>query len=323
MKKILLGLVCVVAVLTSFRIVRQSLTGIPRDAPLIGTDTAPPAEEKARLVPPGPEDLGPKPKAWHWQEIAVHATNFGKVANDALPAANSGNSDAQFALYALFQYCRDGMRQRTPEQRSRIPEPIFREMHARCDGLAAQFPDLAGEADRWLHKALEAKFPRALAFAAYEDLNAMARKPPKKEERQRRIYAARSNILQALNSNDPAITFEVATVLWQFFPDDPRVEQAKWVWRLAGCEQGLECGSKEMFVLDDCRRRNMCMNDETTAQYILRVGDFPSLDARAHNLARTLRKGELDDRTFEETVTSIPPPSRKRDVPSTPARILP
>jgi hypothetical protein len=268
-----------------------------------------------------PNDMGPHPRRWLWQERMVRATDFAVLAESALPAARAGNADAQFALYGIFSNCRDGLRKRTAAELAQLPEVMLRDMHAHCDALAAQYPDLGVEAEIWLTKSLESKFPRALAFTSLEEIRAMTRNPPKRSERARRTQVARENLLLALQSNDPAITEVVPEFLPTLFPGAPQLERAQWIWRLAACEQGLDCGPRSPLVLDDCRAHDRCIDGEAAPEYIRRVsGDFPSLTARARNLARALRKSQLDGKAFDETVTSLAAPDS--NIMATPARIL-
>jgi hypothetical protein len=253
-------------------------------------------ERYGKLERVDPNDMGPHPSPWLWQERLL--------AESALPAAQAGNADAQFALYGVFSYCRDGRR----------------DVNAHCDALAAQHPDLDAEAKTWLTKSLDSKFPRALVFTALEDMRAMARKPPARGERVRRTQLARENLLLALQSNDPAITEVVPEFLPALFPGAPEVERARWIWKLAACEQGLDCGPRAPMVQNDCRAHDRCIAGEAAPDYIRRVsGDFPSLTARARNLARALRKTQLDGKSFDETVTGLAAPNS--DVMST-TRIL-
>jgi hypothetical protein len=246
-----------------------------------------PAPELRR--PEATNDLGPRPRTYLWQDRLGGAVDYAALIDLALPAAQAGNADAQFALYGAFSYCRD------------IVEP-------RCHVLAAQFPDFSVEADRWLAQSLERKFPRAFALDALEDLRDLTRNPPPEPEQLRRIESARSRLLFALNSNDPAITQVVPHFLPAFFPDDLRVVRARWVWLMAACEQGLRCDSSSKIMQEDCMTHDRCSAGESVTTYIRRVsGDFPSLMARARNLARTLRNSQLDDKAFDETVTSLPP----------------
>lgn len=251
-------------------------------------------------------EMGPRPKPYIWQQRLERAKDYASLVEIALPAANAGNADAQFTLYGAFSYCRDGLRKRTPDEMAQFPEIMLRDMHAHCDDLAAQYPDLATEAEIWLTKSLESKFPRALAFTALEEVRALTRKPPKKNERDRRVQVARENLLLALKSNDPSITKDVPEFLPVLFPDSPQVPRAQWVWRLAACEQGLDCGPKAEMMLRDCRMHDRCIEGETAIDYIRRAsGDFSSLMSRARNLARQLRKSQLDAQVFDETVTSL------------------
>jgi hypothetical protein len=114
---------------------------------IIETVVREPAPERRR--PETTEDMGPRPRTYLWQDRLGNAVDYAALIELALPAAQAGNADAQFALYGAFSYCRD------------IVEP-------RCNGLAALFPDFAVEADRWLAQSIERKFPRAFALGALE-----------------------------------------------------------------------------------------------------------------------------------------------------------
>lgn len=251
-------------------------------------------------------DMGPRPRSYLWQERLERAKDYAPLVELALPAANAGNADAQFALYGAFSFCRDGLRKRSPEELAQVPEIMLRDMHAHCDALAAQYPDPSTEAEVWLTRSLESRFPRALAFVALEEVRAMTRKPPKKNELARRLQMARENLLLALKSNDPSITEDVPEFLPVLFPDSPQVPRAQWVWRLAACEQGLDCGPNAEMMLRDCRIHDRCIEGESATDYIRRVsGDFSSLMSRARNLARQLRMSQLDAQVFDETVSGL------------------
>lgn len=257
--------------------------------------------------PEATNDMGPRPKTYLWQDRLGNAVDYAALIDLALPAAQAGNADAQFALYGAFSYCRDMTRGRTPEEARRL-EIMSPVVEPRCNSLAAQFPDFAVEADRWLEQSLEQKFPRAFALDALEEVRDLTRNPPPEPKRLRRIESARSRLMFALNANDPAITQVVPHFLPAFFPDDLRVVRARWVWLMAACEQGLRCDSSSKITQEDCMTHDRCSAGESVTAYIRRVsGDFPSLMTRARNLARTLRRSQLDGKTFDETVTSLPP----------------
>jgi len=119
------------------------------------------------------------------------------------------------------------------------------------------------------------------------------------------------------------VTSTAADLLPAFFEGDARAEKAAWVWRLAACEQGLPCGTGAPFMLDDCRRRNSCIDGETQLDYIRRVsGDPPSLMARARQLSLALRKGEIDGQAFDETVTMLGAPGPRTLQPESPSAKL-
>jgi len=323
--------VCVVVIDISVRIVEKVNEGAPTPpstpalapAPKIDPERQKLKELLAEFRKRHDEEFGPRPRSWPWQEVTARANEFAALVHRALPYAERGNGDAQFALHNVFRYCRDALREQDAAQLRRVPEVAARELHERCDRLAREYPDLDGETERWLLRSIDSKFPRALAFAASEEVAAMSRKPPGKQERERRLAKAREKLMYALTTNDPAVTSIAADLLPALYADDPRAEQAAWVWRLAACEQGLECGPNTPFVLDDCRRRNQCLDGESQQDYIRRVsGDPPALMARARALSIALRKGEIDDRVLDETVAASKVPVARTVEKRAPTRLL-
>ena len=270
-------------------------------------------DREPRWPGPGADDMGPDPRPYLWQERILRVTDYATFVGEALPAAERGDADAQFALYAAFAFCRDGMMERTPEQRARIPAALWDDMHRRCDALVAQYPDLAGEASSWLQRSLDADFPRAIAFSAREDIERLERGEIRGAQAEALVPLLKSRLVTALAANDPAITEGISTKLGPLFPGDSRVETAYWVWRLAACEQGLDCGPQVEWLHDVCRIRDNCIRGESGQEYIRRVsGDLPSLQARARDMARKLRKGEFTLADFDQSVTSLPQPGRER-----------
>ena len=76
-------------------------------------------------------------------------------------------------------------------------------------------------------------------------------------------------------------------------------------------------------MLDDCRRRNQCIDGESQQDYIRRVsGDPPALMARARALNIALRKGEIDDRVLDETVAASTVPVARTVEKRAPTRLL-
>ncbi|HEV7606840.1 MAG TPA: hypothetical protein VGO61_05855 [Steroidobacteraceae bacterium] len=281
------------------------------------------AAAAAKPVPFAAPDLGPEPTLLHWQQKLPLSPNYAQFVDEATGAAHSGDADAQFAMYIAFSFCRDGLRKRSAEEMRQFNDEIMTDMHRRCDALAAKYADLAGEADRWLALALDAKFPRALAAAARIDIEALDRSKVSGSERAKRLAIARSRLLTALRANDPGVTFVVPNTLHAFFPRDRRLRTAVSLWLLAACEQGLECGVNTPWMRDICNMRRDCLDGETGFQYARRLsGDFPSLLARARKLATMLRKAELGEAEFAETVTSLPVPAASVDDGKRAARLL-
>jgi len=260
-------------------------------------------------LPATPPDPGPAPVKYRWQQRLPLAPNYAQLVAEARPAAQSGDADAQFALHVAFSFCRDGLRKRSAEELRRFPDAVIQDMHRRCDALAVQDPDLAGEADRWFALALKAGFPRALAFAARDTAGRIEREKTGGGERAKALAVARSRLVRALRANDPGVTFVVPNTLHVFFPGDRRVKPAISLWMLAACEQGLECGVNAAWMRDICNMRRDCRDGETGIQYAQRAAGNPVwLPARARALATMLRNSRFDEAAFAETVTSLPIP---------------
>lgn len=258
------------------------------------------------VVPPAPAPASRRARLRvEWQEKLIQSPEYAGVVREALPVAEAGDADAQFALYTAFSFCADALRKRPDAELRQIPEPLLQMAHARCDALAIDYKDFSRESARWLDRAVQSKYPRALAETGLRQVESMSR-TMKPAERSRLAAEARANLLLALGSNDPVVTWTAAEALPGLFPDEPGIERAYWLWKLAACNQGADCGPDAPWVQHSCQMRRNCLEGESGEDYIRRVsGDFAKLHALAGLLAKELGSGEFGDADFEYFSTGL------------------
>src|SRR5689334_21023417 len=114
-----------------------------------------------------------------WQERLIGFPDYAAFVREATPAAEAGDADAQFALYTAFSNCE-------------------RDDGERCAALRRQGEQPAKESARWLQRAVQANYPRALAENALLDIEAVRRAPRKPADAARRLSAARVQLARAL-----------------------------------------------------------------------------------------------------------------------------
>src|SRR5262245_2469415 len=76
--------------------------GLPKSE---AQDTRATPNQRFEISPPGAPDMGPAPMSYHWQQLVRRANDYASFVREALPAASSGNADAQFAVYSAFAFC--------------------------------------------------------------------------------------------------------------------------------------------------------------------------------------------------------------------------
>jgi hypothetical protein len=242
------------------------------------------------------------------QERLIQTSDYATFVSEVVTRADSGDADAQFALYTAFSYCEEGLRELAGGDRRQVPEEVAQRVHGRCDGLARAYANLDAESGRWLARAVQSGYPRALAEDALRELQLLSRSKMPAAKRAAQLQQVREQLARALRSNDPVVTWIAGEALPVLFPAHPRLERAYWTWKLAACDQGADCGPHATWVTHACQRRRDCRPGESGEDYIRRAaGDFAGLHADARSLAGDLRNGLFEPQDFDRLVTGSVP----------------
>ncbi len=236
-----------------------------------------------------------------WEQKLWVTDDFQDFLSEVNQTANSRDGGAQYAIYRALAYCTDGARATQPDP----------QRHARCDRILKSHENLHLVPGRFLEQAVAAGYPRAIARQALLDIELQEKQEPIVEREQSRAQAE-ARLIKALNSNDAAVTWDVAAHIDSLYASDPRAERAAWVWRLAACNQEDSCGAKATALDGLCEQDHDCGQGESAREYIRRKsGELASLFARARAISDRLRAGTLDAQAFDATVSSLPePPNR-------------
>ena len=244
-----------------------------------------------------------------------------------LPEAHAGNREAQYAIYEALFYCDDTYKlyfeRRTRRltldealaQAARLPGVNIKEMrasHATCNALKSADAGRYGSARDWLRKSSDLGLPMAQGRNASTTLTedmltrfpAGASARPSDEELAARNAAASRLMLTALNSRDPAVTWELANTLNLFTGHLADDNGDMWVWRLAACKQGYDCSATARWKSAECFLDANCFEGESGIDYIRRNSAKlrPNVDSLADQLLARLNQGDIDMTEFESLI---------------------
>jgi hypothetical protein len=244
-----------------------------------------------------------------------------------LDEARAGNRDAQYAIYEAMIYCDDTYALHFDRREGRLAledalalarqrkDPRIEEIrtsYATCNTLKAENPGKYGSANEWLEKASDLGLPRAqarnasimLMHSKLGILPANATREDRTEALEARSTLAIDLMVQALNSKDPAATWEIAHALNALTGHFENDNGDMWVWRLAACKQGFDCSAGARWKVSECFFDPFCYAGETGIDYIRRqAADLrPNVDSEADTLLARLNHGSIDRVEFERLV---------------------
>jgi hypothetical protein len=241
-------------------------------------------------------------------ESRFHASaDLWQFAESIHLAAEAGDPAAQYYLSRALKYCDDnfrfyfvrGNRRRTLDEamqwastRPGLEAEEAREVHARCSRLQ-ETSHRFGTAGEWLSASKEKGFSLALIDTARQ-LAVTAGVSGAKENVEMRSEAKRL-ALRALESKDPQVIFDMGDLVALFAGDMKKGSQEQWVWRLAACKRGYECGQDAEWIQLQCRFDPNCQPYESGVDFIRRMNseDFDEIERLANDLNARLDAGDL------------------------------
>jgi hypothetical protein len=269
--------------------------------------------------------------AGSWQDLLEMSSNYLEFVDRALPAARGGDASAQFALYQALEYCQDGYRGYfdRPGKRRTLDEALnwastrsvnmdaVRDVHRRCEALMARGTGELGSSRSWLEKASEAGIPAAQTRKALDELRAAYlqsvpwpdRTALTATEFDERKAGARALVLEAVAAADPGATWDAADAIFYLTGSGSTADTEQWVWKMAACIQGYDCGPGATWVAAFCHYEtvNPCSGGESGTEVIRQAwvqasgrSDTSDLDERAQQLADRLNSGQFSDEDLTE-----------------------
>jgi len=141
-----------------------------------------------------------------------------------------------------------------------------------------------GTANEWLSASKENKFDLAMIDSALQ-LALKAGVSGATEHVEMRDEAKRL-ALEALKSKDPEVIFDMGDLAGLFVGDMQKASQEQWVWRLAACKRGYECGQNAEWYQHQCRFDTNCQPYESGVDFIRRANseDFEEIDRLSNEL---------------------------------------
>ncbi len=238
-----------------------------------------------------------------------HASaDLWQFAESIHPAAQAGDPAAQYYLSRTLKYCDDsfrfyfvrGNRRRTLDEgmqwastRAGLEAEEAREVHARCSRLQETSHSF-GTAGEWLSASKEKGFSLAMIDTARQ-LAVTAGVSGATQHVEMRDEAKRL-ALRALESKDPQVIFDMGDLAVLFVEDMKKASQEQWVWRLAACKRGYECGPDAEWVQLQCRFDPNCQPYESGIDFIRRMNseDFDEIERLANDLNARLDAGGFE-----------------------------
>jgi hypothetical protein len=257
------------------------------------------------------------------QERFASASDYHGFARSLLDSAKAGDSEAQYVLFQVLDFCEMGYRvyfdrrnrrrtldeamqwasTRTP---SADPEEA-RDIYDKCNvlmtkGTREQF----GARDDWLAAATENGHPVAEARSASKLLAASSMVELErgldsagKAKLARERHENGMNMMEhALRSADPEVLWTLGDYSFPLAGQTVSNDGWGWVWRIAACQRGYDCGAGASWHRFYCRFdfRALCMPGETGMDLIRREAGvhFPEYEELARELNRLIDAGAWD-----------------------------
>jgi hypothetical protein len=107
-------------------------------------------------------------------------------------------------------------------------------------------------------------------------------------------------MLEALQSRDADVIAHMGPFIDDYLGQDTDQESRLWLWAIAGCARGADCGPRMWWVRVLCGSDEQCQPNDSGIDLIRRkMGvKFPDLEEEARKLNERIDAGEWDDLGF-------------------------
>jgi hypothetical protein len=148
------------------------------------------------------------------------------------------------------------------EANPRLGADEVRELHGQCQQLRNVDRTRYGSASSWLRKAAQTGYPLAQVRRAAEIAAGVDGAPDRAE--------ARELMLTAVRSGDAEVILQTGAVARMIAQGESERERHEWVWEVAACQRGANCGPTTEWVRSLCAVDRKCQPYETALDVIRR-----------------------------------------------------
>jgi hypothetical protein len=268
------------------------------------------ADSLAAALAGNPADLDAASRAGKpdYRDQFKSSRDLWQFAETIYPAAMSGDPAAQYYLFWTLRYCFEFERFyfRRESGRKTLDEAMewastrpdtsaeeVLEIHGRCQRFLETAPAF-GDREAWLRKSQDGGFELAILYAARRQAMAagVQGRPGSDEPRKQ----ARLLAIEALRSKDPEVIFGIGEVAHLISHDTESDPLQRWVWLLAACKRGHDCGSDAEWHRYYCHYDWNCQPSDTGADLVRRANPetFDEIDRLADALNAKLDAGNFD-----------------------------
>ena len=164
------------------------------------------------------------------------------------------------------------------EANPRLGADEVRKIHGQCAQLRRADPETLGNEAMWLRKSASSGYPLAQVSRAAEIAVGSDAEDSRSE--------ARELMISALRSGDAEVIRQTGAVAQALARGESERERQEWVWEVAGCQRGADCGPATSWVRAMCAADRRCQAHETAIDLIRRrVGaQMPEIEEEARRL---------------------------------------
>lgn len=232
------------------------------------------------------------PSAIDYSKAFREATDYKQFILGIIPAARSGDRDAQYYVHAALAYCDDEYRfyfrpggktlnlEEAIEMRNALPGPsateAIKRAYNRCHEVNDTRDPAWGTADEWLYEATEGGQPLAQMETAEKIFLKPSIRAPQSADPTiaRGSYGdARALVRDALETKDPGAIFDMSEVVGFLKKEESNAQLAKEAvtWQYVACLRGLDCGVDAEWYRQFCLSDPNCLKRESGVDYLRRT----------------------------------------------------
>jgi hypothetical protein len=255
-----------------------------------------------------------------FRTLFQQSTNYWKLAQKILSAANSGNADAQVYLSKTLTYCSElnkfyfqhrGTRLSLDEglqyaAKRNLPYDIAQKVYERCHDFNDNDTASLGDPAEWLARATSARQPLAQALTASAILMQNSTEQLKKASGvanpdNAHFVAGDADpfalLRDAVRSRDPEVLFNIGEAQALRHSANADGNTVRYAWWLVACERGFDCSANADWVKTSCGGTNECASAQDPTDLVRNLAgeNWPAVQRLAADLNAKMEGGQWDE----------------------------